>query len=249
MAEYANANFFSELTCFRNFTYPNKTTSVDVEDRDISDPRGVRSSVMRQYYIKKRDGESTPSSESVMEDKQGYRLATVGFLKDYITKYFPIIYRDLDSPGLDGGVYYDYAEKLIPRAVGYSAGLLEYFFRGKLDAYVAWPVFDGSSIEKLGLKIKNVTPTGETIKDGWFTLTYHYTPSDGSAEVFGSSKSPSGELKFQNETTIEFPLTNPLENYPDLVIFTLVFQGALGNEEGAVVAQIPVPYKRIIYEH
>lgn len=34
---------------------------------------------------------------------------------------------------LDSRVYEDYAALLLPRAIGYSAGLLDYFFRGRTE--------------------------------------------------------------------------------------------------------------------
>ena len=38
------------------------------------------------------------------------------------------------AASLDPGVFADYAALLLPRAVGYSAALLDYFFRGRLSA-------------------------------------------------------------------------------------------------------------------
>jgi hypothetical protein len=75
---------------------------------------------------------------------------------------------------LDLECYKEYAQNLIPRAVGYSAGLLNYFFRGTLD--VSWPetgvysIADGSQTSytangnhhqqftKINAAIRNTTP-------------------------------------------------------------------------------------------
>ena len=242
IAEYTNANFLSEGTIFKNFQYPNKNTSVDVEDQDISDPRGIKPSVRRPYYIKKRDGENTVSNERLAEGKQGYRLATAGFLY----RYAP----DKDTPALDEGVYNDYAEKLLPRAVGYSAGLLEYFFRGRLQV-TSLPIFYKNGIYIMRGKIKNITPTQETMKNGWFTLSYHYTPTgkptDGSEDIYGqtsvcSSESPCEELKYQDEKSFDFILPELIpKGLYDSVKFTLAFKGTLGNEEGAVIGKYFTP--------
>ncbi len=59
---------------------------------------------------------------------------------------------------------------LVPQAVGYSAGLLDYFFRGRLEiaapdqfAYMVAPYSDGSgSFTKLKLKVRNASAVGET---------------------------------------------------------------------------------------
>jgi len=63
--------------------------------------------------------------------------------------------------------YNDMADLLIPRAVGYSAGLINYFFRGKIDV-VPDPINAGKYI------IKNLGP--EDMK-GTFTL--YYDAADG----------------------------------------------------------------------
>jgi hypothetical protein len=59
---------------------------------------------------------------------------------------------------LDDYVHADYAQYLIPRAIGYSSQVLSYFFRGQLDA-----VFGDGNI-----KIKNVS--SETISNGTFEI-------------------------------------------------------------------------------
>jgi hypothetical protein len=237
IAEYTNANFFSEDTVFSDaFPYPGPTSS-RIEPYIIPDPRDSSKTVIRKYVYKYDDGAT------------GYRLATVGLLKEYIMKHFPF-YKGREENSLDGGVYEDYARRLLPRAVGYSAGLLEYFFRGRLQV-TSLPIFYRNGIHIMRVKIKNITPTAETMTNGWFTLTYRYTPtggpSDGSQDIFGqssvcSSDLPCNELKFQDETSIDFvlPALIPRENY-DSVKFTLVFKGTLGNEEGAVIGRFFTP--------
>jgi hypothetical protein len=65
-------------------------------------------------------------------------------------KYIPSFLVSLKKSALklDDKCHEDYAQKLIPRAVGYSAGLLNYFFRGTLEitppAQVAYAFTDGS---------------------------------------------------------------------------------------------------------
>src|SRR5207245_9415998 len=68
---------------------------------------------------------------------------------------------------LDDKVYEDYAAQLVPRAVGYSASLLNYFFRGNLDFTV-----DASSVDP-GKRVLTISIppilSAETM-DGTFTL-------------------------------------------------------------------------------
>ncbi|MBI4653548.1 MAG: hypothetical protein HY752_00880 [Nitrospirae bacterium] len=125
LSEYTNANFVSPDTRFKNFAYPSKDTSVVVVDYDIADPFNPGNTVKRPYYKKKADGDS------------GYLLTGVDYHRLYRQT-------NLSEPELgqlevvviapmDGNVFSDYTKRLLPRAVGYSAGLLNYFFRGDID--------------------------------------------------------------------------------------------------------------------
>jgi hypothetical protein len=122
LAEYTNANFFSEDRIFtendvdtlKRFPYPNRA-SVTEQDFDVS----VNGSpVKRRYFVKTADGAT------------GYRLATVGLLRDYHQRFSLDWTRFREGPAFDEAVYRDYAERLVPRAVAYSTALLDYFFRG-----------------------------------------------------------------------------------------------------------------------
>ncbi|MBW2170293.1 MAG: hypothetical protein JRG69_13745, partial [Deltaproteobacteria bacterium] len=67
---------------------------------------------------------------------------------------------------LDKECFKDYAEKLIPRAVGYSAGLLDYFFRGSIEILALegflYSIIDGSispqQFTYIKANLRNVTP-------------------------------------------------------------------------------------------
>jgi hypothetical protein len=167
--------------------------------------------------------------------------------------------------------FIDYVKKLAPRAVGYSAGLLNYFFRGELQV-TAIPVVYKNGIQSLEVRIKNKTPTKETMKDGYFVLTYRYTPTggkeDGSEDKFGlawanypnAAEALNDQLKYaddkqkpedQDEKVIDFLIPDPipLENSKSLK-FTLAFKGNLGKyvgdtfetyERDAVIGKVLTP--------
>ncbi len=123
LSEYTNANFFSEDTINTStFTYPRwvDTTKV-VEDYRSSDGQIRKREYYRRAYC------------SGTADEKNYRLAAGDFL-DYYRETNPDLSSGLSKiPVLDEKVYSDYASLLLPRAVGYSAGLLNYFFRGNMD--------------------------------------------------------------------------------------------------------------------
>jgi hypothetical protein len=73
---------------------------------------------------------------------------------------------------LDERVHEDYARQLVPRAVGYSAELLDYFFRGRLAVDVVPDPVDPSVVRVIGT---NESP--ESLFDG--TLTLHADRTTG----------------------------------------------------------------------
>ena len=228
ISEYANANFFSEGTNFKNYPHP-AVADTNFQNIDFKHPEVVDAEdgkLDNRIYIKKVVGE------------QIQRLASLSYVSyDCIKKG----YYQFSPLVLDHKVYEEYASKLIPRAVGYSAGLLDYFFRGKLQVTTV-PILYKNTIYYLRVKIKNMTPN-ETMKDGEFTLTYSYRPTggnpDGSQDIWGQAPVVlSGNLAEGEERVIDFWLPNPIpkENY-DSAKFTLAFKGTLGNEVGAVIGK------------
>ncbi len=173
LAEFANANFFGEFI-YPPFTpkcpFPDLNSS-NVEKRidAIQNPRGLPTGTFRPYYYSKLDDPG----------KFGYRLATVDFLKDYVTKFFPKYMGNL-KPALDGKVYNDYASRLLPRAVSYSAGLLEYFFRGNIEITLpdsgvyAQTDNSGNGFTQVKLKARNTTPNGEEMTNGTIELVVKF---------------------------------------------------------------------------
>ncbi|OGL46731.1 MAG: hypothetical protein A2W05_02170 [Candidatus Schekmanbacteria bacterium RBG_16_38_10] len=157
ISEYTNANFFSDDTInSSSFPYP-QTGGMPIVERNFTNTLW-NTTYPRQYYLKNCCGETNGG--------QGYLLSAVDYL-DYYRQQYPLLSFALPKiPVLDNNVYSDYASLLIPRAVGYSAGLLNYFFRGTLeitmpDSYI-YSITDGSIIPqqftRLKAKVRNTTP-------------------------------------------------------------------------------------------
>jgi len=212
LAEYTNTNYFSEDRIFTEndrfdysrFPYPRRS-SVTEADYEITLRDGTP--VTRQYFRKDFHGDS------------GYRLATVGFLRDYIQRYGLDPGRYGDSPALDEAVYRDYAERLLPRAVGYSTALLDYFFRGKLEATIE---ADPTDSEKLQVTAKNAS--SEPLGAGTLAVYGDYD---------GAERRPLGSWPIQGPVAPggDLPSQGFSSDKPIPARYMVVYRGDLGEEK------------------
>ncbi len=252
LAEYANANFFSEDTIFRDYPHPAHSDTnyftaftqpevVDAEDGQLDN----------RVYIKKTVGAADA------------RLAAFSYISyDLIKKghynFSPLV--------LDDKVYKDYAAFLIPRAVGYSAALIDYFFRGTLEItpptnYI-YSIADGSlnpqEFTKIKASVKNTT-ANEALQSGILQAVARYKvipnyspdlsayPPDGTAmKNVPYSYSVSSPITLLPEqlaslnmypTEFTFDFTgNPVPAGITDLSLQVIFKGTLGSETDTAVA-------------
>ncbi|MBI3455804.1 MAG: hypothetical protein HY002_08450 [Candidatus Rokubacteria bacterium] len=208
LAEYTNANFFSDHTIFsENLPFPARTSvALRLQPEEAPGTGGE----LRRYFEKVADGEAPID-----------HLAVPGALYSYL----PDALKD-QNIGLDAKVFADYAAKLLPRAVAYSAGLLDYFFRGRLEGQVEVGT-DGIT----RLRVVNRTP------DEWMptgTLALYYDAADGSRRPLLAPTLLPAPLAPDIPVVLQIPSlpepADPLRRY------LLVYRGALGEEPDAVAA-------------
>ena len=122
LAEYTNANFFSKDTVFLSYPHPAREDT-DVSAIDWRHPEAVDAedgSFDQRLFIRGDAGGPAP-----------IRLASIGYWSyDCLQAGYS---QFGDTTVLDDKVHEDYASLLIPRAVGYSKALLDYFFSGSLE--------------------------------------------------------------------------------------------------------------------
>ncbi len=172
LAEYTNANFVSLDTILTEdldprdpyaFPYPrlSSTNAADLFGKNVTLVRPVRAEDGRVdaglYLDKVGDGESITNFL-----RAGY---LTGDLIDKAPPGTPIRL----TLQIDDEVHRSYAERLVPMALGYSAALLDYFFRGRLAVDL---VDDGS-----GLRLVGTNASGDVLDGG--TLTVYADGPDG----------------------------------------------------------------------
>lgn len=119
LAEYTNANFASEDTIFTEILSPGHLHYFPFPRReDTEEYEEDMGGKVRTYFRKVQNGEPIE------------HFAVAGRFYKYLP-WWP--WAQIDFIGFDRSCHVDYAEKLIPRAVGYSTAQLNYFFRGRMD--------------------------------------------------------------------------------------------------------------------
>jgi len=222
LAEFSNANYFSDYTIPNNgtttehiFPYP-YLSSLNISGATYQIcPQQIAPGIMQKYVSRKINGQSCPSPNAA--DAIDH-FAAIGLFFGYPdTKAVSYVW-------LDDNVHNTYAKELLPRAVGYSAALLDYFFRGKVSIT---PVSENGD----QYIIYN---SGKEGMAGTFSLYY----DDASDNRIPVATWPDMSILASNHSnTLTFTVpTNPTPKEKDRYI--LVFRGKMGNEEGVVAGRV-----------
>ena len=252
LAEYSNANFVSDDTIFSSdFPFP-RSSGLDRQFPEVT-------------------------MEYIADEKGLYASRNIGGEGEAIDHFVRVVYlqKNLGNIGaddlyyrtfsLDAKCYNEYASKLIPRSVGYSAALLDYFFRGEIEITLpdsasgsTAPQFDGiyslctdpaKGFEKISLMVKNITPDNEEMQNGQVSLVLSYrlgsstpfvpNPPIPEVERFYKLYNCSGVTSIPRDNPLQLNLDisgNPLPVNAVDVTLTVVFKGDLGAELTDAVA-------------
>ncbi len=208
LSEYTNSNFFSEDTIFsapedyfsvpsrHQFPFP-KVSSTNLNElmQDILQPQEITAEdgfTDRLLYVSKvADGEQIDHFLSCIYLESEIRDFQIQNSMTDMLIYGNAFFRDEMC-------HEDYAEKLVPRAVGYAAALVDYFFRGKIeialpssenpaepgaeakdDGVYAFTLDPGRGFEEITLMARNVTPDEEmTNGEVKLLIRYRVCPGD-----------------------------------------------------------------------
>lgn len=253
LAEYANMNFVSRNTIFSEDFLNDSIASNDV----YYHPYPRKGSVNITDYVNYVMLPQTVIAEDNQPDTRFYIAKR--YDGEVIDRFLAVSYfsRDLQLDAgkttsvfsktltIDDECAKNYAQKLLPRAVGYSAALLDYFFRGKIELVDSQLGYDPNTraINSITLWAKNVTDKAELMTNGtidvvvkhknWSEQEYHHTVS----RIGGASTIPRDEAA---EFVVYLSEPIPIDT-AEAQIF-VVFRGMLGLESGG----IGVGFKEVI---
>jgi len=201
LAEYTNANFWTEDT-FADYPHPHldetnydenvwlNPEQVDAEDGETDN----------RIYFSKNTGE--PVTHFAAAGYWYYQLSM--WNKPELKHAFL----------LDEKCHQAYAEKLIPRAIGYSAALLDYFFRGTIaisppDEHV-YAVIDAStdqSFQTIHARLHNTTPDEEML-DGTLVAVARYKHRIDHVPDLSGNEPP---VEASREDSFSYSVSAPIE--------------------------------------
>jgi hypothetical protein len=251
LAEYTNHNFYSKKTITTS-DYPNPAPENTNYYADLSllpitittTPDNVNHNT---FYV------------------SGYGKQHLAALKYFTEEIFataspsPLVKYKL-SLFLDDRCHEEYAQYLVPRAVGYSAGLLNYFFRGTLEIsapdQLVYAIADGSATSHqfttIKAKVLNTTPN-ESMGAGTLQAVARYKiradyqpnlstdpPTSSSGVSYSYSVStPITITALDSTTPMEFTFDftgSPIPAGVTDLYLQVIFKGTLGNETDTAVA-------------
>jgi hypothetical protein len=237
IAEISNANFFSEDTADGSYPFPRI-------DRLEPVRLPARKTGRTRAYFQKGLGDGLRVAPALAECVLHQPSRLLGINQPTFEKC------------LDENVWAETAWHMLPRAVGYARGVLDYFFRGQLEvappsrvAYglAAFQPGNAGAFTRLLLNVRNATPN-EDAGPGEMTAVVRYRRPINNANLIDNPSAPIAEqLSFAVSRPVSITLTrsfqelafdfsaNPLPiNSADLFL-TVVFKGRLGLEDGAIV--------------
>lgn len=262
LAEYTNANFFSENTIFASEygtddkhyqPYPRKD---ETNIQDFIDEQMALTTVTNDddfgsfdtFVVKKQTTNGEPLNCIATSGPFSRKL----YQEWGEDKYF---YRSF----MYDSCFREYAEKLIPASVAYSKAMLEYFHRGKLEItppdQQVYSIIDGSMTTQqfttITAKVKNTTPN-EAITAGSLVAVARYkvdanylpdlsnNPTDNTLASFAYSVSaPVTISPAMNTTPTEYIFDfsgSPIPAGITDLTLQVVFKGTLGNETDIAIA-------------
>jgi hypothetical protein len=231
LAEIANANFFSEDTLSGQYPSPTDAGLIPVA---LTTPLGK----VRRYFSRPAGQGLLPANPLKAEcasDAIHVRGVPIG---------------RPPYPCVDPLVWNQVAMHMLPRAVGYARGVLDYFFRGSLRVHrvnVDNPVPGVDIPGRTGIWIDIENTSGERM-EGVFEVYARLQRGTANEERFRSATVNGGV-----PVAIEPGATQRLRLAPIAGRATgsqlLVFRGRLGSEEDAVAGQVfAVPHIHVVQQ-
>lgn len=258
LAEYTNANFYSGDTIFARERYsPDDRHYFPLPRKTSTDLQSFIAGTKAPERMIGEDGKEDTGIwiSKIADGEQIEHFVRPSYLTNAVftvlgegTKYYSTFYRDERC-------HEDYARVLIPRAVGYSAAMIDYFFRGAIEVSLPQKGFYSFSTDfaagfsKITLLARNTTHNGDEMDEGSIELVARYKIAQEdpfqsrpvpTTETFSYRVIPvSGNIRsIPRETAVELVFDAGEASIVPMnatdVYLQVVYRGKLGDEDDAV---------------
>lgn len=240
LAEFTNRSFVSEGTNFstRNdgaigggYPSPVLRLGMDEQGRSFETPLDIQTQL--DPGLRDRKGNLIQGSVTFFANNFQDAMTGQALRNDWMTT-LSLFDRDLERKGrapvftLNRYNIEAQASFLVPRAVGYSAGLLDYFFRGRLEFDLLPGDGDASLAKLVGFNRSDaVLGTSGQLTLAWEDVAGQRRPVEGPAPTLAATVEKNGALP---ELTFRWP--------DGAQRFVLAYRGPLGLEADAVVGKV-----------
>ena len=216
LAEIANANFFSENTLTGPYPFPPSGTDGLIRTEQLTPRRTPDGRHIVRRYWTRPEGQGLLPANPLRAECAGDLNARGGPARPY--------------PCVDGVVWDQVAAHMLPRAVGYARGVLDYFFRGSMRVHTLY-TDEGSAF----IQIENLA---DEEMEGVFEIYARpmAEASDESREKVALVDGGAVTTVSPN-ATVTLPVTLLPGEHPTASQI-LVFRGRLGLEQDGVAAQV-----------
>jgi hypothetical protein len=242
LAEYTSSNFFSLGTIFSGYDYPSRAGSHIVISpsggesqlwcvKTEGDPTvlargtqlGLWTAAMHWAELSPEDLEDLDAGEAAAILRDFARAVAGGKEVPCSDPANPLETTAASDWVLDSSLYRLHAGKLLPRAVGYSRALLDYFARGSLTV-------ERSDQDHLRIRNGSAADMGGTLAS---KVTVFTDDSNGNRIALGAALILS-TLPPSSDQYVDIPVPPQTE---EVAKYVVVYQGQLGAEDNAVAAR------------
>ena len=245
IAEYSNRNFVTTDTNFRwTGNHPTRDPGFPLPDVEPQPPLQV--DIRTLVPDTTLTGDLFFYGNTVVDSYQpsgtfNQFATTLSIFDADLKQYLPVLPGQRGLFTLNRFNFYHAHPYLIPRAVGYSAGLINYFFRGRLETNLT------EENGFLKFTVKNISGPGKTLRNGTFEA--YYDSADGTRKPLtitsGATVDNAGII--DGSTSVIMATTpgdvDASSNNP----FVLAFTGVIGTEKAVVGKVAKIKKSGLLY--
>ncbi|MCW8900630.1 MAG: hypothetical protein OQK75_02080 [Gammaproteobacteria bacterium] len=223
LADYSNRNFFTAGTNKEASEFPSPDNKELIKSDVSFNSACVNKNSAKKYIL--YNGEVDDEYDSTQNAVLPLTARSIWDIKDASLPKYALTLKN----------YVAMADNLIPRSVSYSAGLINFFFRGRLDVTKSENTTDTSGNTLVAITIKNTSGPDFQMSNGKIEIFYDaIVDGEEIRKPVQLAEGETGnitELPNGDETTLKIILPGDIDTNKENP-FVIVYNGIIGKEPG-----------------